>query len=123
MAPYIISYLFYVLSILTHVLIISKKISFNLVNGGRSTSFEEQVKTSYVSIGILLLASIFIVFNQVISSFNQSLFSIIFLGILTLYWFAGFIMQLLGTWFEKRIMSIVLLLGIISHAWLFILSL
>ena len=41
MITYYIAYLFYVLSILVHILVIMKKIDFKLINGGRSNSFEE----------------------------------------------------------------------------------
>lgn len=113
--PVVTGLLFYILSILVHVLVIKQKISYTLVNGGRSTSYEAQAKTSVASIAVLALGIVILLLVYFNPQITLTLFGVILMGLLTLYWTLGFVMQLLGTRFEKRVMSIVLLLGIFSH--------
>jgi hypothetical protein len=98
----------------------TKKISYKKINGGRSTSFEDQYKTSFASIVILLIGVILLVVIQLVPDLTHSLFGVITMGVLTIYWILGFIMQLLGTSFEKRWMTGVLALGIFAHLMLFL---
>lgn len=113
--PVVTGLLFYILSILVHVLVIKQKISYTLVNGGRSTSYEAQAKTSVASFAVLALGIVILLLVYFNPQITLTLFGVILMGLLTLYWTLGFVMQLLGTRFEKRVMSIVLLLGIFSH--------
>lgn len=51
--------IFYSLTILIHLLIISKSIPFTWVNGGRSESFAEQLPISVISIVISIIGVVF----------------------------------------------------------------
>ncbi len=116
----IVGYLFYLLSISVHVLVLNKKISFKLINGGRSETFESQAKTSRMSIVILCIGILILVVFHAFPNISKSLPGVIIMGILTVYWTLGFVMQLLGTSFERKYMTPVLMLGILSHLMLFL---
>lgn len=113
--PIVIGVMFYLLSIIVHVLVIRKNISYTLVNGGRSPSYEAQAKTSMVSIIVLVIGLSILILYYIFPQISTSLVGMILMAILTLYWTLGFLMQLLGTWLEKRVISIILFLGVVSH--------
>ena len=116
----IIGYLLYALSILIHILVIKKKISYKLINGGRSTSYEAQYKTSITSIIILSIGFIVMFFYHIYPDITKTLFSVIFMGMFTLYWLFGLILQGIVTSFEKKFMIPIVLLGVVSHGMLFL---
>ena len=115
-----IGYVFYLLSIAIHVLVMTKRLSYTWVNGGRSTSFDAQYKTSLISIIILMIGIIILMTYHIFPSIKSTLFGVILMGILTLYWLFGLMMQYLGTRFEKRVVSFIVLLGVFSHFMLFL---
>lgn len=117
---YILGYLFYITAILIHVLIINDKISYKLVNGGRSESYEAQAKLSKASIAILFAGIIVLFVYQAFPVVATSLISTIIMGGLTLYWILGFFMQLVGTPFERKYLSFVLLIGVFAHLMIFL---
>lgn len=116
----VLGYTFYALAIGTHLLVLTKKISFKNVNGGRSESFEAQSKTSITSMVVLGMGWIILMFFHIFPGLSTTVFGMILMGILSLYWLLGFIMQLMGTPFERRYVSLVLVLGVFSHVMLFL---
>jgi hypothetical protein len=111
----ILGYIFYLLVIIVHILIIRKVIPYHLVNGGRSKSYTEQASISKMSIVISFLGILFLSISLIKPSISLTLIYSIIGFLLTLYWILGFVMQLLGTKFERYLMSIIVLLGILSH--------
>ena len=107
--------IFYSLTILIHLLIISKSIPFTWVNGGRSESLAEQLPISFINIGIAIIGG---VFTLIVGRFKLDKYK---RGITVICWFFvvlwsfGFIQQLFGTPFEKMVCSVVLLIGVISN--------
>lgn len=114
----ILGYVFYVLSIMVHVLIMNQKISYKLVNGGRSESFEKQYKLSMMSLIILALGLLIVVIYHIYPQIATTLFGMLLMGMLSLYWLMSFVMQLLGTSFEKKVMSLIVFIGLFSHVML-----
>ncbi|MFC5735179.1 hypothetical protein [Cytobacillus gottheilii] len=111
----IMGIIFYFLTILIHFLIISKSIPFTWVNGGRSESFAEQLPISVINTVVSIIG---MVFTLSVGEFKQYKYK---RGITIICWFFvalwsfGFIQQLFGTPFERMVISLVLLLGVISH--------
>lgn len=118
----ILGYLFYALVILIHVLVIRKKIPYLLVNGGRSKSFEEQVKISASSIIIACIGAVYILITQLNPTMINHWLYIGFTSLLTILWAYGVLMQLLGTKLEKTLIVWVNLLGVLVHLNLILLA-
>lgn len=116
----IVGLIYYILSIFLHLLIIGKVISYNDVNGGRSSSYEAQRKTSIFSIVILLTGIMYLISNLLFSDFSDSILNHIIIGILSFYWLIGFFMQLMGTKFERYYLSWLVIIGVISHILVFV---
>jgi hypothetical protein len=112
---FILGYLFYGLVIVVHILIIQRIIPYELVNGGRSQSYEDQRKLSMISALIGLVGLGFIGYSQLFSEMITHWVYFVFVVFLTLFWLLGSVMQLLGTPFEKRVIIWVNLLGVIVH--------
>jgi hypothetical protein len=112
---FILGYLFYGLVIVVHILIIQRIIPYELVNGGRSQSYEDQRKLSMISALIGLVGLGFIGYSQLFSEMTTHWVYFVFVVFLTLFWLLGSVMQLLGTPFEKRVIIWVNLLGVIVH--------
>lgn len=104
--------IFYLLTILIHILILINIIPLEWINGGRSLSLQTQLPLSIFNLLISLLGIIFLIY----AFFNIGKKTTIFISrIFTALWLFGFLQQLLGTPFEKLVISIILLLGLISH--------
>lgn len=116
----ILGTIFYILSIILHLLVILKKISFNHVNGGRSQSYEAQKNTSIFSIIVLIFGLLYLISNALFNQFSESLANKIILIVISIYWILGYIMQMFGTKFEKKYVSWILLLGVFAHILLFV---
>ena len=116
----ICGYVFYLFGILVHVLVIHKRLSFKWVNGGRSASYEAQYKTSIMSVIILVVGLVLLLMYHLFPEFSKTIFGMILMGILSLYWLMGFVMQLMGTTFEKKYMSPLLATGVFAHVVVFI---
>ncbi len=116
----IIGYVFYVLSIVVHVLVIQKKISYKLINGGRSESYEAQRKISIVSVGVLVIGLSVLISYHVWPEIVASVAGMIVMGMLSIYWLLGLFMQFMGTLFEKKFMVPIVILGIFSHVMIFV---
>jgi uncharacterized membrane protein len=105
---------FYGLSILVQVLVLIKVIPYNWVNGGMSESYRAQALLSMFSIFIILMLAIFC--RRILNSeLKLKKWQNNVLYIIATLWFIGFIMQLVGTNFERYTLSLLLLLGAISH--------
>lgn len=112
---YVMGYSFYILSIAVHILVIYKLLPFNWINGGRSESYEKQKQVSVSSSFILLVGLALIVLSQLIPSIRTTLFFSILFFVLTALWTFSLVLQLLGTKFERYGMSVIVLMGILSH--------
>ncbi|MFJ7824813.1 hypothetical protein [Psychrobacillus sp. NPDC096623] len=105
--------IFYSLTILIHVLIISGIIPFTWVNGGRSESFATQLPISIISIFISVIGGVFTLIVGRNILYKRGITVICWLFVVL--WSFGFIQQLLGTPFEKMFCSLILFLGVISN--------
>lgn len=111
-----LGYIYYAIVFVTHVLILLGVIPYQWVNGGRSPSFAAQTQLSYVSMAIALVGMLYILLTARIKPLRYYLVFRIFTWLVTAYWVLGFFMQLLGTPFERFLLSLVLLFGIWIHA-------
>lgn len=106
---------FYSLTILIHVLIISGIIPFTWVNGGRSDSFATQLPISITSIIISIIGGFFTLIIDGNMLYKYKRVITIICWFFVVLWSFGFILQFLGTPFEKLVCSFILILGIISN--------
>lgn len=106
---------FYSLTFLIQVLIISGIIPFTWVNGGRSESLATQLPISIINIIISIIGGVFtlIVGGNTFYKYKRGI--TVMCWFFVVLWSFGFIQQLLGTPFEKMVMSLILLLGVISN--------
>ncbi|WP_438315525.1 hypothetical protein [Sporosarcina sp. FA9] len=106
---------FYSLTFLIQVLIISGIIPFTWVNGGRSESLETQLPISIINIIISIIGGVFtlLVGGNRLYKYKRGI--TIMCWFFVALWSFGFIQQLLGTSFEKMVMSLLLLLGVLSN--------
>ena len=105
---------FYAAGVLVQLLVITKVIPYNWVNGGMTKSYKSQAAQSVVS--ILVIVGLYLYCRKLFVSktaLKKGHFRSIY--VITFLWCAGFIMQLLGTTFERYIMSVVLLFGVAAH--------
>jgi hypothetical protein len=110
-----LAYTFYALVLLLHVLIILGVIPHTLVSGGRITSFEDQVKVSTSSIFISIIGLIFVSLGLLSPNIRKTLVYSILAFVLTAFWTLSLFLQIFGTNFERYGLSILVLLGILSH--------
>ena len=111
-----LGFVYYGIVILTHVLILIKFIPYGWVNGGRSASFEAQTQLSYASMVIALIGLLYLFLTLKIKALRYHIVFRVFTWMVTAYWLLGFFMQLLGTPFERYLLSIVVLFGVWIHA-------
>jgi hypothetical protein len=106
---------FYTLTFLIQVLIISGIIPLTWVNGGRSETFATQLPISIINIIISIIGGVFtlIVGGNIVDKYKRGI--TIICCFFVIIWSFGFIQQLFGTPFEKMVMSLLLLLGVISN--------
>ena len=106
---------FYFLTIFINVFIISGIIPFTWVNGGRSESFANQLPLSIINIMISIIGGVFtlIVGGNMLDKYKRGI--TVMCWFFVVLWSFGFILQLLGTPFEKMVCSFILLLGVISN--------
>ncbi|WP_026560641.1 hypothetical protein [Bacillus sp. J37] len=107
--------IFYSLTILIHLLIISKSIPFIWVNGGRSESFAEQLPISVINLVISMIGVVFTLIVGRIKLYKYKRGITVLCWFFVVLWSFGFIQQLFGTPFEKIVCSLVLLIGVISN--------
>lgn len=106
---------FYVCAILIHFLVIRKKIPFQFVNGGRSTSYEAQARQSKASVIILCIGLVYIILGITLPTLRKTILYMILSLLLGLLWLFGTVMQLLGTKFERYYLSWLNLIGTVAH--------
>ena len=106
---------FYSLTFLIQFLIISGIIPFTWVNGGRSESLATQLPISISNIIISIIGLVFTLIVGRIKIYKYKRALTVMCWFFVVLWSFGFIQQLLGTPFEKVVMSLVLLLGVISN--------
>jgi hypothetical protein len=92
------------------------------VNGGRSKSFEEQVKISASSIIIASIGVVYILITHLNPTLITHWFYISLASLLTILWAFGVVMQVLGTKLEKTLIVWVNLLGVLVHLNLILLA-
>ncbi|MDX8288615.1 hypothetical protein SLL00_02375 [Metabacillus indicus] len=107
--------IFYSLTILIHVLVISKSIPYTWVNGGRSESFTDQLPISVLGIVISIIGAVFTLIVGRIKRYKYKKGINILCWSFVVLWSFGFIQQFFGTPFEKIVCSLVLLIGVISN--------
>lgn len=106
---------FYSLTFLIQILIIIGIIPFTWVNGGRSESIATQLPISIINLIISIIGGAFtlLVGGNILYKYKRGITIICWFFVVL--WSFGFIQQLLGTPFEKMVMSLILLLGVISN--------
>jgi hypothetical protein len=105
---------FYSVGVLIQILVLIKVIPYTWVNGGMSDSYNTQAIQSAISIAIIFLLAVFC--HRIMTAKKPpKRYQFIFLNIITVFWIIGFVMQIVGTIFERYVMSIILLLGVITH--------
>jgi hypothetical protein len=110
---------FYSLTFLIQVLIISGIIPFIWVNGGRSESFATQLPISIINTIISIIGGVFTLIvggnigGNILYKYKRGITVICWFFVVL--WSFGFIQQLLGTPFEKMVVSFIMLLGVISN--------
>lgn len=104
------------IAILVHSLIIFQVLPYTWVSGGFSPTFEMQKQISVISTMILCVTiPINLLAYKKILKKKLVIVLKILLYILFAYFFFGFFMQLLGTIFERTLMSILCLLSAIMY--------
>ena len=108
------SVIFYSLAITVQTLVITKVIPYNWVNGGFSESYDAQLALSINSIVLLVVMFVLtLIAGKVIKTKLKKTITII-CWIMSAYWLIGLIMQLIGTPFERFVISWTILLGLVS---------
>lgn len=105
---------FYALTFLIQLLILTRKIPLAWINGGRSKSLKAQLPISIVNMFISIIGGAFTIMMGKNMSHKYNRGRTVLAWFFVALWSFGFIQQLLGTLFEKKVMSFVLLLGVIS---------
>lgn len=106
---------FYASAAVAHVLVIAKIIPYSWVNGGMSDSYQEQMIQSVSSLVVLGLLFLF-VRHMSKPKVQVKFWQRLALKLITAFWVIGFMLQLLGTPFERYVLSITLAIGVIGHA-------
>ncbi len=114
----LINILMNLLAIIVHLLVIFQFMPYNWINGGRSATYEIALQTSINSIPILIIYALISllasgIFQIKWNNITKIIISIL-LWIITISTSFGLILQLLGTPFEKFVMSIVCVISIIT---------
>lgn len=106
---------FYSLTFLIQVLIIREIIPLTWVNGGRSESLATQLPISIINIIISIIGGVFTLLVGRNMLYKYKRVTTVMCWFFVALWSFGFIQQLLGTPFEKMVVSLILLLGVISN--------
>lgn len=105
---------YYAATIFVHVLIITKVVPYNWVNGGLSENYEAQAIQSIVSIVLLSLMFVFALNVLRTISTAQTWKRRLFYA-LTAFTVLSLVMQLMGTNFERFVLAPVVLAGLLLH--------
>lgn len=104
-----------VLMILLHVLVIAKAIPFQWINGGLIATYEASLSNSITGI-VLMLLFIFVYLmagGWVLKGKASKVVRTLLWGIFG-FWLLSVILQLLGTPFEKAVLSILCLVNVLT---------
>ena len=112
---FVLAFIFYIGAITIHLFIIKKTIPFNYVNGGRSDSYEHQLKQSKMSILILAIGLLYVILGLLVPTLRKTIVFMVISFMLTFLWFVGTVMQLIGTKFERYYVSWLNLFGTVAH--------
>lgn len=104
--------LFYLSTIIVHLLILIRVIPLEWISGGRITSFDEQFQVSIINLFFCVIGLLFI---QWASHSRDSNSVRLVASILSFVWAMSLLLQLLGTPFEIFVMSFLVLSGLLSH--------
>lgn len=113
----VVLYGFYGAATLVHILIIATVIPYNWVGGGLVKSYGEQVQQSVMSL-ILIGLLVFFVRTLVRHYPKYTRWQRYALYLVALYWGISLLAQIVGTGFERSVMSVVVLVGLVGHIWL-----
>lgn len=120
-AAFVMATCFYGLTLLLHILVLVQVIPYNWVNGGHLNSYDEQIPVTFANMFIAVMGLLFNFYAKYKrgqlgknDGKSEKAMTIIF-WVLTGIWTLSFLMQLLGTPFERYGLSILLILGIVSH--------
>ena len=106
---------FYALGLIVQVLVLVAVIPANWVNGGRA-ALGPQTPTSIANILVYALAAPFVAYvSGIVGHVQAKRWHRFVAWMLFALWTLGFVMQLLGTPFEKTVMTVILLVGVVSH--------
>ena len=108
----ILGIIFYTSTILVHMLIINQIIPLEWINGGHSSSLHNQIPLSMFNLIISLFGLCFLYYAY---THRRNKLTVLISRVLSCLWLFGLIQQLLGTPFEVFVISILLLIGLISH--------
>jgi hypothetical protein len=108
-----------IITVIVHLLVIFRLMPYTWINGGRSATYEIARQTSINSIPyfIIVIAIALLVCGIIRVRWNSVVKKIIsiLLWIMVAYTCLGLIFQLLGTPFEKTVMSVVCVISIIME--------
>lgn len=105
---------YYVATLLVHLLVIAHVLPYNWINGGQSTSYDMQVNVSLVSMTALLVLGALTYLTTPFSKVPKGVWTRIVLWVIVIFWTLSFVLQILGTPFEKLVMAPLVLMGIIA---------
>jgi hypothetical protein len=104
--------LFYCLTIIVHLAVLNNVIPLQWINGGMSETYESQLPLSIFNIALGLLGLVYVQY----ASYKPSSRTVKLIAyVLSITYGLALIMQLLGTPFEKIVMTPILLCGLLSH--------
>ncbi len=111
----IMAIVFYLLTILLHILVLTGILPYQWVNGGRSESLAAQLPLSVSNMLIAVAGLLFTLFASRIIRNNGKKVITVICWVFVALWTVGFFQQLLGTVFEKTAVALLLLVGVIAH--------
>ena len=106
---------FYTVAIIVSILIMLGVIPYTWVNGGRSESFDAQLELTKINIIILAIGFIFNLVAGKLIPFKFKKVITVLCWFLFAYWCLSFIMQLIGTPFERFVISWTILIGVVAN--------
>jgi len=107
-----------VIGILLHILVLADILPYQWINGGRTESLSQAYQTAALSIVIIVVMKLITLFGARILPMRRNKTAAVILRAaliaIACFSFIGVIQQLLGTIFEKCILSVVNLIGFVA---------
>ncbi|MDR1999525.1 MAG: hypothetical protein LBQ06_06240 [Frankiaceae bacterium] len=107
--------MFYALAVLTQVMVLVSVIPVTWINGGNSPTVEAQIPLALASVVVFVLGGWFVIFASGIVGKARVRWYRVVAWVLVAFWTFDLAQQLLGTPFERTVMSVVVLLGVLTH--------